>query len=85
MNIDERIEALTQSVELLATLHKDLEVKTDQRMNQMIERMNQMIDAINKLGDIAGDHEHREENEQPAHGGRATVCQAATGVRTRRR
>jgi hypothetical protein len=31
MTIDERIEALTQSVELLASMHKDNEVRAEQR------------------------------------------------------
>ena len=55
MNIDERIEALTQSVELLRTLHRDLEVKTDQRMNQM-------TDAVTQLVRIVATHERRIDN-----------------------
>ncbi|HYW44545.1 MAG TPA: hypothetical protein VE959_16915 [Bryobacteraceae bacterium] len=55
MNIDDRIEkltervdALTHSVELLATFHRDNE-----------QRMGQMIDAITRLANIAGAHERR--------------------------
>jgi len=43
--IDERIEALTQSVELITSLHKDSE-----------KRMVLMLDAIARLTNIAGNH-----------------------------
>ena len=34
MTIDERIEALTQSVELLASIHKDNEARAEQRASR---------------------------------------------------
>jgi hypothetical protein len=46
MNTDERIEALTQSVELLASVHRDLE-------RQTAEHVSLMADAIARLGNIA--------------------------------
>jgi hypothetical protein len=52
MNIDERIEALTQSVELLASMHQDLEQKWD-------ERMGKMLDIQDKLAQIIVIHEER--------------------------
>lgn len=51
MTIDERIEALTQSVELIASFHKDNE-----------KRMALMMDAITRLANIAGNHEERIED-----------------------
>ena len=51
MTIDERIEALTQSVELLASFHKDNE-----------QRMARMMDAITRLANIAVNHEERIED-----------------------
>jgi hypothetical protein len=47
MNIDERIEALTQSVELLASLHKDGEKRMD-RLASVVERMAISVERLNK-------------------------------------
>ena len=52
MNIDQRLEALTQSVELLAAMHRDNE-------RNMTERMAQMMDAITRLANIAAIHDQR--------------------------
>jgi hypothetical protein len=52
MTIDERIEALTQSVELLSQMHQD----NEKRYNRMFE---QLLDMNRRLIDIAGDHEDR--------------------------
>jgi hypothetical protein len=46
MNIDERLEALTHSVELLGSLHKDNE-----------KRMAQLMDTMNRLANIVIVHE----------------------------
>ena len=46
MTIDERIEALTQTVELLAHMHQDNDKKWDQRFGKMldiVERLDRMI------------------------------------------
>lgn len=43
-NIDERLEALTQSVELLASLHKD----NENRMHTMVESVEKMSAAVAK-------------------------------------
>jgi hypothetical protein len=73
MNIDERLEALVQTVELLAALHRDLEkgmtskieVLTDKmevltdKMEVLTERTKQAMDSINRLGHIAGLHDAR--------------------------
>jgi hypothetical protein len=51
MNIDERIEALTQTVELLAHMHQDNEKKWD-------ERLGKMLDIVERL-EIIQIHERR--------------------------
>jgi Na+/phosphate symporter len=58
MNFDERLEklgsgvdALTESVELISSLHRDNE-----------KRMAQMMDAITRLAHIADIHDHRIED-----------------------
>jgi hypothetical protein len=48
MTLDERLEALAHSVELLSSMHKDNE-----------KRMAQMMDAIARLANIAAAHEER--------------------------
>ena len=48
MNIDDRIQALTESVELLASFHRDTEIQ--------IKKMAANIDQISQLVLI---HEHR--------------------------
>jgi hypothetical protein len=70
MTIDERLEALTQSLELLASLHKDNEQRNEemrsairqdlgevaQSMRVMMQSMRVMMDSIGRLGDIARAH-----------------------------
>ena len=51
MNIDERLEALTHSVELLGSFHKDNE-----------ERMGRLVEAMTRLADIVANHERRIED-----------------------
>jgi hypothetical protein len=53
MTIDERLEALTQTVELIAQMHKDNELPMA-RMMQSITRLS----TITAVHDI-DDHEHR--------------------------
>lgn len=48
MTIDERIEALTQAVELLSHMHQD----NEQRYNRMFE---QLVSMNERLVNIAGD------------------------------
>lgn len=56
MTLDERLEALTQSVELLATMHKDLEqqtaqrfVETAQQFSETARRFSETLEFINRL------------------------------------
>ncbi|MGD0497892.1 MAG: hypothetical protein ABSC23_05590 [Bryobacteraceae bacterium] len=51
-NIDQRLEALTQTVELLAQMHKELERETAQRFGET-------LGFINRLAPIAQAHEDR--------------------------
>jgi len=52
MTLDERIEALTQSVELLSQMHQDNEKRYDRMFEQLLEMNRRLIE-------IAGDHEDR--------------------------
>ena len=52
MNLDERLEALTHTVELLAQMRIDDERKYE-------ERFHRILDAIEKLAQIAESHERR--------------------------
>ena len=59
MTLDQRLEALTQSVELLATMHKDLEQQTAQRFAETAQRFTETLQFINQLARIASAHEQR--------------------------
>ena len=52
MSIDERIEALTQSVELIASLHRDLEQSTAKNFERLTTSME-------RLTTVAIAHEER--------------------------
>ena len=78
MTIDERIEALTQSLELLASMHRDEEQRGDERFTQLTEmaklhdeRFAQVthnfeivLDSIKRLERIALAHEDRIDDHQ---------------------
>ena len=60
MTLDERLQALTESVELLTHLHRDLERETTERIRSLavIAEQNevhavQMMDAITRLARVA--------------------------------
>lgn len=57
MNIDERIGALTHSVQLLAQMHIDNEKAQAERSKKLDSQLSRMITAISKLADIANNHE----------------------------
>jgi hypothetical protein len=59
MTIDERINALTQSVELLASLHTDLERQTAARFAETAARFAETLQFINRLAHVAEAHEQR--------------------------
>jgi uncharacterized protein YukE len=52
MTTDERIEALTQSVELLASFHRDSEARYEARFSKM-------MDVIERIAHLVENHEHR--------------------------
>ena len=59
MTIDERIEALTQSVEQLAGMRQDLEKKWDGRMLKMAEILESLNDTTKRMGRLIEIHEGR--------------------------
>lgn len=69
MTLDERIEALTQSVELLASMHKDTETrftqlamaaeKNEQRTGQLMETMNRVGRILEIHDSQIDDHDQR--------------------------
>jgi predicted nucleic acid-binding Zn-ribbon protein len=66
MTLDERIEALVQTVELLAAIHKDNEVKYEGRFDKLTQavqqnevRAAQLMDTMNRLGRILEIHDAR--------------------------
>jgi len=66
MTIDQRLEALTHSVELLAEMHRDNEKQEAQRSRlyeerfvRNEERLGQLMDTMNRLGRIIEIHEQR--------------------------
>ena len=52
MTIDERLETLTQSMDLLAEMQRDNDARYDRRFNQI-------MDAITRLTNIVEAHERR--------------------------
>jgi hypothetical protein len=68
-SIDERLEAIAQHLELLSSLHQDLDRETSERFNQVSERFSQIAglfaqtdEFIRDLAHIAKDHERRLED-----------------------
>jgi len=66
MTIDERIEALTQSLELLASLHRDLEESTAKGFAEMRaksaetdEKMAQLAETMKHLSTVVLAHQER--------------------------
>jgi t-SNARE complex subunit (syntaxin) len=55
MNIDQRLEALTQTVELIAAMQRDNEV----RMGRIEEAVVTLTDTMNRLANIVIRHEER--------------------------
>lgn len=59
MTIDERLEALTYSVELLAQMHSDNERKYQQRFERNEALIERIVAVQETLGAIASDHSER--------------------------
>ena len=71
MNIDERLEklaerheALTQTVELIAAMQRDNEIRTDKRFDQVARNFETVLDSIKRLENIAVAHEQRLDDMQ---------------------
>ena len=59
MNIDERLEALTQSVELLASFHRDNEAAMRKLDEKLSEKIDKLTDNIDRIAQLVLAHEHR--------------------------
>ena len=59
MTIDERLEALVQSVELIAAMQRDNETRLEARFTQIGRNFEIVHDSIKRLENIAVAHEHR--------------------------
>ena len=67
--LTERVEAIAQSVELLTTLHRDLEQRADARaaetaarFSETAARFSETLQFINRLAHVAEAHEQRLDN-----------------------
>ncbi len=59
MDIEKKLEALTQTVELLARMHIDHEREYHERSLHTDQRMAQMMEAMTRLANIVEAHEQR--------------------------
>ena len=59
MTIDERIEALTHTVELLASFHRDHEKRMDEMEKKWDERLGKMLDIVERLDRMIQIHDAR--------------------------
>jgi hypothetical protein len=59
MSIEQKLEALTQTVELLARMHVDHEKEYHQRSVRSDERLAQLMEAMTRLTNVVEAHEDR--------------------------
>jgi hypothetical protein len=62
VTIEERLEAITQSLELLAHMQRSNDQRLDklaERMDNLVDRMAQVMEAVGGLARITEIHEHR--------------------------
>ena len=59
MTIEQRLEALVQTVELLSHMHQDMNKEYEKRFQQNEERMGQLMETMNRLATIVISHEER--------------------------
>lgn len=57
--LTDRTDALTHSVELLASLHRDYEARAEERALRMDKNMERVVGLIENLADMVGNHEGR--------------------------
>ena len=60
--LTERHEALTQTVEIIASMQKDNERRAAERGAEFDRRMGQVLESITRLGNIAESHDHRQDD-----------------------
>jgi hypothetical protein len=59
MNLDERIEALVQSVELLAAMHKDNEKRYEERFAKTDGQIRRLGKYVHTIAGLVLDHDAR--------------------------
>lgn len=59
MNIDQRLEALTQSVELLASFHRDIEIALKKQSEDLNAKLDKLAAIVAPIAQLVLDHEHR--------------------------
>jgi hypothetical protein len=59
MTIDERLEALTHSVELWSHMHMDASKEYEERFRANEKRLAQLMDTMNRLGRILEIHDQQ--------------------------
>jgi archaellum component FlaC len=57
--LTERTDALTHSVELLASLHRDLEIKADERAARLERNVERVVGIVENLANLVGNQEGR--------------------------
>jgi len=57
--LTDRVDAIAQSVELLTTLHRDLEKETASRFAETASQFAETLQFINRLPHVAEAHEQR--------------------------
>ena len=62
MTIEQKLEALTQTVELLARMHVDHEREYHERSMRTDRRLAQLMEAVTRLTNIDEAHEERLDN-----------------------
>ncbi|HEX3879687.1 MAG TPA: hypothetical protein VHW24_22040 [Bryobacteraceae bacterium] len=62
MTIEQKLDALTQTVELLARMHVDHENQYHERSMRTDQRLAQLMEAVTRLTNIDEAHEERLDN-----------------------
>ena len=55
MNLDQRLEALTQSLELMAHMQRDSEAKHDAHVAETDERLNRLTAIVQNISEVTAD------------------------------
>jgi class 3 adenylate cyclase len=57
--LKQRTDALTQSVELLVSLHRDLEIKADARSAKLERNVDRLVGIVENIANMVSNHEGR--------------------------